>query len=52
VQMPSGVPVATVGLDAAANAGILAVQILAIADQGLRRQLRDFKRQLSEGLRL
>jgi 5-(carboxyamino)imidazole ribonucleotide mutase len=52
VQMPSGVPVATVGLDAAANAGILAVQILATADPGLRRQLRDFKHQLSEGLRL
>src|SRR5438876_1146078 len=36
VQMPSGVPVATVGLDAAANAGILAVQILAVADEMLR----------------
>jgi phosphoribosylaminoimidazole carboxylase PurE protein len=52
VQMPSGVPVATVGLDAAANAGILAVQILATGDPRLRRQLQDFKRQLSEGLRL
>jgi phosphoribosylaminoimidazole carboxylase PurE protein len=52
VQMPSGVPVATVGLDAAANAGILAVQILAIADPQLRKQLREFKQQLAEGLRL
>ncbi|HYT26228.1 MAG TPA: 5-(carboxyamino)imidazole ribonucleotide mutase [Actinomycetota bacterium] len=52
VQMPAGVPVATVGLDAAANAGILAVQILAVGDPGLRKQLRDFKHQLSEGLRL
>jgi 5-(carboxyamino)imidazole ribonucleotide mutase len=52
VQMPPGVPVATVGLDAAANAGILAVQILAIADPQLRKQLHDFKRQLDEGLRL
>jgi phosphoribosylaminoimidazole carboxylase PurE protein len=52
VQMPSGVPVATVGLDAAANAGILAVQILAISDPDLRKQLHDFKRQLDEGLRL
>jgi 5-(carboxyamino)imidazole ribonucleotide mutase len=52
VQMPSGVPVATVGLDAAANAGILAVQILAIADPELRKQLREFKHQLDEGLRL
>ena len=52
VQMPSGVPVATVGLDAAANAGILAVQILAIADPQLRKQLHEFKYQLDEGLRL
>jgi len=52
VQMPSGVPVATVGLDAAANAGILAVQILAISDPQLRKQLHDFKDQLDEGLRL
>jgi phosphoribosylaminoimidazole carboxylase PurE protein len=52
VQMPSGVPVATVGLDAAANAGILAVEILAISDPGLRKQLHEFKHQLDEGLRL
>ncbi len=52
VQMPSGVPVATVGLDAAANAGILAVQILAVGDPALRSQLADFKKQLAEGLRL
>ncbi len=52
VQMPPGVPVATVGLDAAANAGILAVQILAIADPQLRKQLHEFKHQLDEGLRL
>jgi len=52
VQMPAGVPVATVGLDAAANAGILAVQILAVANPKLRAELQDFKRQLAEGLRL
>jgi 5-(carboxyamino)imidazole ribonucleotide mutase len=52
VQMPSGVPVATVGLDAAANAGILAVQILAVGDPNLRKQLREFKQRLDEGLRL
>lgn len=52
VQMPSGVPVATVGLDAAANAGILAVQIIAVGDPALRKQLHDFKKQLAEGLRL
>jgi 5-(carboxyamino)imidazole ribonucleotide mutase len=52
VQMPSGVPVATVGLDAAANAGILALQILSTGDPDLRVQLQEFKNQLAEGLRL
>jgi 5-(carboxyamino)imidazole ribonucleotide mutase len=52
VQMPSGVPVATVGLDAAVNAGILALQILAVGDQRLRAELREFKDQLAAGLRL
>jgi phosphoribosylaminoimidazole carboxylase PurE protein len=52
VQMPSGVPVATVGLDAAVNAGILALQILAVGDERLRGELQDFKDQLAAGLRL
>lgn len=52
VQMPSGVPVATVGLDAAANAAILAVEILAGAHPHLRDRLRTFKKELSQGLRL
>jgi 5-(carboxyamino)imidazole ribonucleotide mutase len=52
VQMPSGVPVATVGLDAAVNAGVLAVQILAVGDERLRLELQEFKDQLAEGLRL
>ena len=52
VQMPSGVPVATVGLDAAVNAGILAVQILAVGDRRLRAELQEFKDQLAAGLRL
>ena len=52
VQMPSGVPVATVGIDAAANAGVLAVQILAATDDELRKKLGEFKDQLAEGLRL
>jgi 5-(carboxyamino)imidazole ribonucleotide mutase len=52
VQMPSGVPVATVGLDAAVNAGILALQILAVGDQRLRTELQEFKDQLAAGLRL
>jgi 5-(carboxyamino)imidazole ribonucleotide mutase len=51
VQMPPGVPVATVGLDGAVNAAILAVQILAISDEGLAAKLREFKQELAQGLR-
>ena len=39
VQMPSGVPVATVGIDNAANAALLACEILALADEELRERL-------------
>ncbi len=46
VQMPSGIPVATVAIDGAANAGILAVQMLAIEDAELARKL-DEKRALA-----
>jgi phosphoribosylaminoimidazole carboxylase PurE protein len=52
VQMPAGVPVATVGIDGAANAGVLAVQILAAGDDELRKRLTEFKEQLAQGLRL
>jgi len=48
VQMPPGVPVATVGVNRAENAGILAVQILAVSDAGLRRKLVDYKKELNE----
>jgi len=48
VQMPPGVPVATVGVNAARNAGILAVQILAVGDERLRKALADFKLKLAE----
>jgi 5-(carboxyamino)imidazole ribonucleotide mutase len=41
--MSAGVPVAVVGLDHSTNAAILAVQILAVSDPGLRRQLTQFK---------
>ena len=49
VQMPQGIPVATVaiGKAGAGNAGILAVQILAVADAGLAKQLHDFKKDLA-----
>ena len=47
VQMPAGVPVATVAIDNATNAGILAAQILATADEALRQRLADYKLGLS-----
>jgi 5-(carboxyamino)imidazole ribonucleotide mutase len=43
LQMPSGVPVATVALDGAANAGILAVQILATSDKKLSAKIQSYK---------
>src|SRR5882724_1472291 len=46
VQMPPGVPVATVGINAGKNAGILAVQILSIADTRLQKALVEFKEKL------
>ncbi|MGH9268525.1 MAG: AIR carboxylase family protein, partial [Acidimicrobiales bacterium] len=52
VQMPMGVPVATVGLDAAVNAAVLAVQILSGSRPDLRDRLRTFKKELSQGLKL
>jgi 5-(carboxyamino)imidazole ribonucleotide mutase len=48
VQMPSGVPVATVAVNGAANAAILAAQMLAISDEGLRTKLADYKREMAE----
>jgi 5-(carboxyamino)imidazole ribonucleotide mutase len=47
LQMPPGIPVATVGLDAAMNAGILAVQILATGDEVLLEKMKDFKAKLA-----
>ena len=49
VQMPPNVPVATVAINGARNAGLLAVQILAGSDEGLAKKLGDFKRKLAEG---
>lgn len=39
VQMPSGIPVATVAIDGAKNAGLLAIQILAVSDEELEKKL-------------
>jgi 5-(carboxyamino)imidazole ribonucleotide mutase len=48
VQMPPGVPVATVGIGAGRNAGLLAVQILALADAKLQAALAKFKDKLAD----
>ena len=48
VQMPPGVPVATVGIGAARNAALLAVQILAVSDAALQTKLAAFKEKLAE----
>ncbi|MEQ8515968.1 MAG: 5-(carboxyamino)imidazole ribonucleotide mutase [Chromatocurvus sp.] len=48
VQMPAGVPVATVAIDNATNAGILAAQILGTSDEALRQRLHDYKADLRE----
>lgn len=46
VQMPPGIPVATVGINGAMNAGILAVQILSVGNETLQRKLIDYKEDL------
>jgi 5-(carboxyamino)imidazole ribonucleotide mutase len=46
VQMPAGVPVATVAVGAARNAGLLAVRILGVADEALRRRMTEFQSEL------
>ena len=48
LQMPNGVPVATVALNGAKNAGILAAQIIGISDQEISQKLVDYKGQLEK----
>ena len=48
VQMPAGIPVATVAVGGARNAGLLAVRILAAADENLRGQMTAFQARLTE----
>ncbi|NTU73850.1 5-(carboxyamino)imidazole ribonucleotide mutase [Candidatus Roizmanbacteria bacterium] len=48
VQMPPGIPVATVAINGAKNAGILAAQILAITDEKLSQKIMDYKNELKE----
>ena len=51
VQMPAGVPVATVSVAGARNAGLLAVRILATSDEALRKQMEDFQAALGQTAR-
>ena len=51
VQMPTGVPVATVGVGAARNAGLLAVRILGASDAALRARMVEFQAKLAETAR-
>ena len=48
VQMPSGIPVATVAINGGANAGILAAKILATSDPELLQKLKDYKEELKD----
>lgn len=48
VQMPSGIPVATVAINGGANAGLLAAKILAVSDEALLAKLKDYSQNLKE----
>ena len=50
VQMPAGIPVATVAINGAANAGILATKILAVSDKSLRAKLADYEQEMKNGV--
>ena len=49
-MMPPGVPVATVGIDGAKNAAVLAVQMLAISDEALAEKLAAEKKAMADGV--
>ena len=48
VQMPSGIPVATVAINGGANAALLAAKILAVSDEALLKKLKDYAKDLKE----
>ncbi|OGI66923.1 5-(carboxyamino)imidazole ribonucleotide mutase [Candidatus Nomurabacteria bacterium RIFCSPHIGHO2_01_FULL_41_91] len=52
VNMPSGVPVATVGINAGKNAGLLAIQILALSDKNLEERLTSYKNKMSDEIKV
>jgi 5-(carboxyamino)imidazole ribonucleotide mutase len=49
VQMPKGIPVATVAVDGSQNAALLVVEMLAISDEGLAKQLDDYRVEIAKG---
>ena len=51
VQMPAGIPVATVGIDNARNAALLAIQILALSNESLMAALLEFRQKLADASR-
>lgn len=48
VQMPGGIPVATMAINGAKNAGILAVEIIALQDDGIKKKLKEYRENLKE----
>jgi 5-(carboxyamino)imidazole ribonucleotide mutase len=50
VQMPPGVPVATVGINAAKNAALLAIQILSVHDKALQKKMKSYKKSLARSV--
>lgn len=50
VQMPSGMPVATMAINGAKNAGLLAVQMGAVSDEKLRTQYAEYRRKMAEAV--
>ena len=50
VQMPSGIPVATVAINGGANAGLMAAKILAVSDDELLAKLKEYKQGLKDGV--
>lgn len=51
VQMPKGIPVATVAINGGANAGLLAVQIMAVSDPDLRQKLKEYRAKMAGEVR-
>lgn len=51
VQMPPGIPVGCVGIDRGENAALLAIQILALQDEGLKTKLKNYREKMKESVR-